>query len=334
MKKYCYLDAGGEFKGPFTANELQKLKEMGVVGEPTQVLDETTRRMTSVGVLFAAGSGPVVFPVTPATVAPPPLPVPPVIGAARQVPEPPQLDKGLKRPDTCKICGAPRDPLNISCKFCATAYALERVTGESYISALQTILRTIEQEAASQRATQTLKDEFTGKGHATGPMGVAQRQVSAISTFAMPADVENLLQFLAFCHGNAQMTVGFNDIAGDRLKGAWYGKAKMAFTQLKMKAVANPTLAPYIAEYEPVYGVGAKKPLSGQTKLIMGLVAFFIGILVFAGIMASGESKQESAEKNRLAGVIQNVQSQIAAGQYDAAEASCANIQMDLGASI
>jgi len=141
MKKYCYLDAGGEFKGPYTANELRNLKEMGVVGDPTQVLDETTRRMTSVGVLFAAGSGPVVFPVTPATVAPPPLPVPPIIGAAAQVPEPPQRDKGVARLDTCKICGAPRDPLNITCKFCGTAYSLEKVTGETYITALGAILK-------------------------------------------------------------------------------------------------------------------------------------------------------------------------------------------------
>jgi hypothetical protein len=122
------------------------------------------------------------------------------------------------------------------------------------------------------------------------------------------------------------MTVSFNDSAGDRLKGAWYGKAKMAFTQLKMKAVANPTLAPYIADYEHIYGVKAKKPMPGQTKLFIGLVAFFIGILIFAGIMASGESKDNAKEKNRLDAIVQRVHSQIAAGQYDAAEASCAEI--------
>lgn len=188
--------------------------------------------------------------------------------------------------DTCKICGAPRDPLNTNCKFCGTAYALEKVTGEAYIAGLQAMLRTIEQEAAAERSLHSLKDELTSKAFASGPLGVAQRQASAISTFVLPSDVENLLQFLAFCHGNAQTTVAFNDHAGDRLKGAWHGKAQMAFTQLKMKSVANPALTPYIADYEHLYGVMAKKPMSVQTKTMIIIALVMVGIVLFCIVMS------------------------------------------------
>jgi len=203
---------------------------------------------------------------------------------------------------------------------------MDKITDEAYIAGLQTILRTIEEEAAAERSTQSFLDELTSKGQASNQLGVAQRQASAISTFAMPSDVESLLQFLAFCHGNAQMAVGLGDYAGDRVNGAWHGKAKMAFTQLKMKTIANPSLAPYIAEYEHLYGVMAKKPMSAYAKLLIGLVAFMVVFGTLIEIMASGESKDEAREKDRLDAIVQIVQTQIAARQYESAEAKCAEI--------
>ena len=227
--------------------------------------------------------------------------------------------------DTCKICGAPRDPLNTNCKFCGTAYQIVGLTGETYINALITMLAHIDEGERTKSAGADITAVFTGKMYAG-----ADAKVSAISTFAMPSDVESLLQFLAFCHGNAQMTVSFGDHSGDhsgeRVKGAWNGKARMAFTQLKMKAIANSALVPYITEYEPLYGVGARKSMMGNTKLIIGLVAGFIVLMIFVGIMASGESKDNAKEKSRLDAIVQRVHSQIAAGQYDAAEVSCAEI--------
>jgi hypothetical protein len=90
---------------------------------------------------------------------------------------------------------------------------LSNITGETYINALSAILKSAESSDA---------------------------RVSAISTFAMPFDLEGILQFLAFCHGNAQM---LTNAEGEEIQGAWYGKAKMAFAQLKIKSIANPSLA-------------------------------------------------------------------------------------------
>ena len=225
--------------------------------------------------------------------------------------------------DTCKICGAARDPLNTNCKFCGTAYALEKITGETYIAGLSAILQTIEKGAADERSKLTGQVDWNGPGR---EKAIARSQASAISTFAMPSDVENLLQFLAFCHGNAQMAVSFADNASECVRGAWLGKAKMAFTQLKMKAIGNPSLVSYIAEYEPLYGVKAKTPISNTIKLLIGVGGALIVLMTFIVIMPSGESKGEGVEKQRLMLAVTKVQSLIVAGQYDAAEAACVEI--------
>jgi len=300
------------------------------VADVTQVLDEATKRLITVGGVLAVVSGPGIFVAAPAAGGPPPIltsqaavgSAPPVIGSPSQAAAATVQGSAKAPTDTCKICGAPRDPLNTNCKFCGTAYQINEVTGETYVSALRTILTRIDEgERSAKSVGAEITSALAGKMYAG-----ADAKVSAISTFAMPSDVESLLQFLAFCHGNAQMTVAFNDFAGDRVKGAWHGKAKMAFTQLKMKVIGNPALAPYIAEYEALYGAKARKPLSGQAKFIIGLGAVFVALMTFIGIMASGESKDNAREKGRLDAIVQKVQAQIAAGDYDGAEASCADV--------
>jgi hypothetical protein len=207
--------------------------------------------------------------------------------------------------DTCKICGAARDPMASSCKFCGTTYALEKLTGEVYVSALQQVLTRIDDEESKKGGND---DRAT------------KRKATAISTFAVPADIENLLQFFAFCHGNAQ--AGGSSRYSDDERDAWHGKAQMAFAQLKMKAVTNPSLASYIAEYGPLYSVGAMRKKDFVTNLTMWALLFLLICCVCIGTCNQGEP----TEKARLESVIQKVQGFIASEQYDAAEASCIDI--------
>lgn len=168
MKKYSYVDERGDFKGPHTIDELRQLKELKVIGEPTQILDEATRRLTTLGVLLIGGAGPIVFPITPATATPPPLlapqssahPLPPVIGAAGQTHAPAQPDNTRARTETCPICGAARDPLNTNCKFCGTAYQINSLTGETYTNALRTILTHIDE---GERSAKSVSAEITSQ---------------------------------------------------------------------------------------------------------------------------------------------------------------------------
>ena len=109
------------------------------------------------------------------------------------------LRKGNKAMSTCQICGAARDPLLSNCSYCGTAYQLTNITGETYITALKNVLERIDELAlTAPKSSKTFLETITDNG---SPSAVVQAKVSAISTFAMPADVESLMQFLAFCHG-------------------------------------------------------------------------------------------------------------------------------------
>jgi hypothetical protein len=189
--------------------------------------------------------------------------------------------------DTCKICGAPRDPLAASCKFCSTAYKLEKVSGETYIQALQTILNTIGFESTTAQKNVSTSGELLGS-RISIQQTFDQRMVGAISTFAMPADAESLLQFFSFCHGNAQMAASFGNHSALALQNAWFGKSKMAYSQLKMKAVSQPEIAAFISEYEPLYGVSAKPPMSWKTKTLLvsgGMLLLLIVACIVMGIL-------------------------------------------------
>lgn len=230
--------------------------------------------------------------------------------------------------DKCQICGALREPLHSNCAYCGTAYSAKEVTGETYINALRTILGSIDQQdyAKAQSAGAMLAESLVqGQSKAT------TAKVSAISTFAMPADVENLLQFLAFCHGNAQVAVLPGDRNGDALRSAWNGKARMAFSQLKIKSVSNPNLAAVLADYESLYGINVRPMQSAQAIAAKkgGLIAVagFIVMAAIIGPLAMKEGQEEAAEKARIEAVTQKVQSLINAGQLDQAEAAAADIQ-------
>jgi len=102
MKKYSYVDAQGNFKGPHTLEELRQLKDLKVVGNTTQVMDETVRKLTTLSEILAA-AGLVVFPVA---------------SAGGEVP--PVEPQTPRRAGTCIACGG-RVPATITqCPYCQT----------------------------------------------------------------------------------------------------------------------------------------------------------------------------------------------------------------------
>jgi len=153
----------------------------------------------------------------------------------------------------CRLCGAPHEPLKTSCDYCGTSYADAQLTGQSYISALQSMIHRIDSEnnAIVGNADWSDRDDI----HEIW----ARRVASAISMFAMPTDVANLVQFFVFCHGNAQAS---GDIHGEAIQLAWNGKAKMAFAQLQVFAYDRLELKALVDAYEVLYGANAKVPLT------------------------------------------------------------------------
>jgi len=227
--------------------------------------------------------------------------------------------------NTCKICSAPRDPIELKCKYCGTAFTNEAVTGQSYIDALRTILTNIDEKegkkSASQQAAEGVVAIFK-----SGKSPAVQSKLNAISTFAMPADIDNLLQFFMFCHGNASINIGFNDEAGSVEKEAWIGKAKMAFGQLKLHGYSNQTLMNRLQEYESFYGAKAKWKISEKNQVKAALIAVLIILSIFIGFMASKEKDDEVSETQRIEASVSKIQSLLLGKQYEAALIEASNV--------
>ena len=225
----------------------------------------------------------------------------------------------------CTVCGAPRDPIELQCKYCKTAFTSDgSVVGGSYIEALRNILAKIDQEASSKGSTRNAADFFFSvmKGSPVRSPAL-QAKLSAISTFAMPADTENLLQFFMFCHGNASIDIGWGDHAGEIEKEAWTGKARMAFGQLNLLSGANSEVGKRIQGYENLYGLTANKKL--PPKVLVGLVVAISFILLGTIIFRSFDNINKT-ETLRIQNSISKTQQLFLEKKYDAALMESSNI--------
>ncbi len=159
--------------------------------------------------------------------------------------------------DTCKICGASRDPASTTCKYCETAYVLDKITGEVYINALRTILTHIDNES---RKTKEKGGFWSDEADsiAAGP------KATAIATFAMPSDLDNIITFFSFCHGNVYEGNEVRSDGEDTVSAAWAGKAKAAYTELLLRGgESDPKAAKLLALFADRYGPNVKMKKSG-----------------------------------------------------------------------
>jgi hypothetical protein len=247
MKIYSYVNERGDFKGPHTIDELFQLKGLKVIDDPTQVLDESSRRLTTLREILSTKSGPVVFPVAPASTAAPPMVVTPT-----------PRNKGF-----CIACGGKIPATSAQCPYCQMDAQRTEITGRDFILALEIRLSKINAEI----------EDDTEKGKAI---------LTAISTFNMPNDKENLLEFFSLCDGNVSASSGvMADNDWGALHGAWYGKAKMAYLKLKVYAHEDnsllATLAPYGQKYENDAYLKAQ-----QIKQAMFIGGIILAIVIMA----------------------------------------------------
>lgn len=223
MKEYSYVDERGDFKGPHTFEELLQLKGLKVIGDPTQILDESSRRLTTLRELLSNRTGPVVFPVTPASAA-----------APATVASPTSRTNGV-----CIACGGRIPATSAQCPYCQMDTRRSDITGREIIQALEYRLSKIKGKVDEDGD----EDEDDKK----------KAMVRAISMFNMPNDKENLLEFFSLCDGNVSANASLID-DGNGLHNAWYGKAKTAYIKLKVYARDDAAflalLAPYGQRYE------------------------------------------------------------------------------------
>lgn len=153
-----------------------------------------------------------------------------------------------------------------------------------------------------------------------------QAKLNAITTFAMPTDIESLLQFFMFCHGNASVHVSWDDEVGSLEKEAWTGKAKMAFGQLKFLGASNTNIIGRIQEYESIYGTNAKRKIQSKHLVLAGVLVGLIIISLLISRMAASEKLDRAAETQRIESSITKTQQLLINKQYDAALIEASNI--------
>jgi len=174
-----------------------------------------------------------------------------------------KADKAQEIPDddltSCPNCGAQLKKSTIKCQFCDFELTRKKATGERFIEDLQNKL--IEAETSGNKSLLN-KVGFTA---IMGDTDLAKRQATVISTFTMPNDKENLIEFLQFCNSNVdtfkpaalrkQQTYSTDKV----LHPAWKSKAKLAYDKLKRFAKDDSDVSDLLSNYSEQYEGGKKK---------------------------------------------------------------------------
>jgi hypothetical protein len=161
---------------------------------------------------------------------------------------------------SCPSCGSLIPRSSIKCGFCKFELSRLRVTGENYIHKLSEALTKIDQNHYDQETKLTASQIWSGAGDRTGQK-MAQAKASAISTFTMPNDKENLLEFFYFCDTNsdscfasAKSVFSWPEKSNfNTLGNSWAGKAKLAFDKLKRFENEDLEIKELIENYKGKY---------------------------------------------------------------------------------
>jgi hypothetical protein len=196
----------------------------------------------------------------------------------------------------CPNCGSSIPSSSIKCKFCGFEISKKTVTGKNFLDALNKQL----EEINKRQAEAELADKWGLKGPLAAGVSAAQQKASIISTFSMPNDKENLLEFFYFCDSNYDShsntwgfgTININAQANKILGPAWAGKAKLAYNKLKRFENEDEEIKELLENYKKKYyqaasDLKAASIITNQGKgkaVLMGLnqtgVILFFALLV------------------------------------------------------
>src|SRR6056297_937984 len=137
------------------------------------------------------------------------------------------LEQKKKTPKIdCPNCGSPIPKTSIKCSFCKYEISKNDITGKDFIKQLQQKLEQIDKDAYEMNSKRKgfFSPEYT-------PIEVARNKANIITTFTMPNDKENLIEFFLFCDSNANAhsntsMYSIDGILNKKYYRAWFGKAK------------------------------------------------------------------------------------------------------------
>jgi hypothetical protein len=221
--------------------------------------------------------------------------------------------------ESCSVCGAAKEPLALKCKYCGTAYLDARPIGEESVNGLKLALEKIDREFGAQSAGARFAGDLAST-LTTGMPRSVQARLDAINTFTIPVDAKSMMLFLAFCHGNASLIVDSIDKYKKQERDAWFAKAKITFTQLKMLSQSDTEIAGRLREYESFYGANARARFNWREhKTTIALVSVFVLLIFVVVLGVSSESEGKEKEAARIERAMEKTQDFLANRQYEAA---------------
>lgn len=164
-----------------------------------------------------------------------------------------QNDKAKQSNHECPNCGSSIPKTAIKCGFCNFEVTKSEITGKNYIHQLQSKLEQIDKDAYEMNSKRKglLSPDYP-------PIQIAMNKAGIITTFTMPNDKENLIEFFLFCDSNADAhsntKFSFDGILNKHYFPAWSGKAKMGYEKLVLFANDDEDLKQIINKYKNKYG--------------------------------------------------------------------------------
>jgi hypothetical protein len=186
-----------------------------------------------------------------------------------EVPKP-AVQKPKEKVRKCPNCGATVTESMQYCPECGYSFSLQSETSEDIqkrIEHLQEMLENVDKEQRS-----------------IWEVGlIPTRKASIISTFTMPTTKEGLLQFLDFAYSNFSCMP--NIPANIDIRGAWKGKAQMAYNMLRRYGATDNEVQATLTYYDELFNKEERR-LSPTTKLILFGGVFFFIMILFSIIMS------------------------------------------------
>lgn len=200
----------------------------------------------------------------------------------------------------CQACGAILPPFALKCPECGTAVARER------------------------ESSKEIRDEIRDLQIRLAGISDVKERAMIVSTFSVPNTQEGLMNLLIFSANQFKSVNGQEDIA---IASAWLGKAKQAYSLLKVQAEGDPGILSQLQAYAWLDGevkvLHAEDTRRKRKRIrLVGILAAIVLVVYLFLLIVSHISVEEEPENVRAA-VLELIQD----GKYDEARIKAAEAE-------
>lgn len=246
----------------------------------------------------------------------------------------------------CPHCGTVLDGFVVTCPGCG--YELRAENSLSSVKDLSQKLEMLEQQRQTPGAKESLKDSFK-----SAFLGVPQvdavyaAKATAIMSYPIPNTKEEILEFVVLASSNISPEIIAGATRGDANQvqqyqkmlveqNAWVSKMEQAYKKAQLSFPTDPVFLQVKQIYESKTNEinKAKKRNSLKMVLLVGGILLFCVLMIVGGIAllhssSEAEKKEKEKEIERLESIVDEIEEDIADGNYSAAKRKAQRLHYD-----